>query len=91
MKPILTVSEYESKNMDSKSGKGMLDVNEVARLIKVDVNTVMLWSKLGILKSHSVGNSGKRVFRRSDLTGFLTREDDDRNKYTKEITHPPEN
>ena len=77
--------------MVNNLGDNLLEVNEVARLLKLDVNTIIRWSQIGILKSCGVGNDGTSLFRRSDLVGFLTREEDDRIKRTRGISHPPEN
>jgi predicted site-specific integrase-resolvase len=70
---------------------GMLKANEVAQLLKIGVNTILLWSKLGIFKSYRLGHNGKRGYKRDDLVSFLIEDEDGQITHPKEIKSNPGN
>ena len=51
----------------------VLTVGEVARLLKIHVNTVRRWSNRGILKAYRIGPGGDRRFRRKDILALFPR------------------
>jgi DNA-binding transcriptional MerR regulator len=50
---------------------GMLTASQVAQLLKIDINTVQLWNKMGVLKLHRTGFDGERKYKREDIVSFL--------------------
>jgi excisionase family DNA binding protein len=49
----------------------MLTISDVARLLKVHINTVRRWSNQGMLKAYRIGSRGDRRFRQEDVDSFL--------------------
>ena len=49
----------------------MLTTNEVARIIRVHVNTVRRWSNQGVLKTYYISLRGDRRYKREDIANFL--------------------
>ena len=69
--PALTISSEineVSNHMDT-----MLTTREVARLLKLHINTVRRWSNQGILRAYRVGSRGDRRFIRQDVENLLTK------------------
>ena len=56
---------------DSLSTSRMLTVSEVAHMLHVHVNTIRLWSKLGVLKSYRIGQRRDYRFNIEDVETFL--------------------
>ena len=55
---------------NSKSN-GALTAREVARLLKINITTVLLWSKMGVLKPYRTGADGERKYKREDIVSFF--------------------
>ncbi|HEY86963.1 MAG TPA: helix-turn-helix domain-containing protein [Dehalococcoidia bacterium] len=49
----------------------MLNVEEVARILNVHINTVRRWSNNGIIKTYRIGPRGDRRYQYDDVTRFL--------------------
>jgi excisionase family DNA binding protein len=49
----------------------MLNVEEVARILNVHINTVRRWSNNGIIKTYRIGPRGDRRYLYDDVTRFL--------------------
>lgn len=49
----------------------MLTVSDVARLIRVHINTVRRWSNQGVLKAYYISSRGDRRFQKEDIYNFL--------------------
>ncbi len=58
---------------NNKESDHMMTTSEVARLLKVHINTVRRWSDQGILKAYRVGSRGDRRFDKADVATFLSR------------------
>jgi excisionase family DNA binding protein len=50
----------------------MMTTREVARFLKVHINTVRRWANSGILKTYRVGPRGDRRFKKEDINTFVT-------------------
>ena len=60
------VSDVEAEKLDA-----LLTAGEAASLLHVHINTVRIWSNLGILPSFRIGPRCDRRFRKKDLMSFL--------------------
>ncbi len=56
----------ESENLDN-----MLTTGEVARLLRVHINTVRRWNNQGVIHAYRIGARGDRRFRQQDIQNFL--------------------
>ena len=54
----------------------MLTTSDVARILSVHINTVRRWSNQGILKSYRIGSRGDRRYRKEDIDGFFSKNND---------------
>jgi excisionase family DNA binding protein len=52
-------------------GESMMTTRDVARLLKVHVNTVRRWGNLGMFKTYRVGPRGDRRFKKEDINTFV--------------------
>ncbi len=57
--------------MASHNNNTMLNVEEVARILNVHINTVRRWSNNGMIKTYRVGPRGDRRYQYDDVTRFL--------------------
>ncbi len=57
--------------MASRNNNTMLNVEEIARILNVHINTVRRWSNNGIIKTYRIGPRGDRRFRKEDVALFL--------------------
>jgi excisionase family DNA binding protein len=54
-----------------RNNNTMLNVEEVARILNVHINTVRRWSNNGIIKTYRIGPRGDRRYQYDDVTRFL--------------------
>ena len=54
-----------------RNNNTMLNVEEVARILNVHINTVRRWSNQGLLKTYRIGPRGDRRYQYDDVTRFL--------------------
>ena len=57
--------------MASRNNNTMLNVEEVARILNVHINTVRRWSNNGMIKTYRIGPRGDRRYQYDDVTNFL--------------------
>jgi excisionase family DNA binding protein len=48
----------------------MLTTSEVARILRVHINTVRRWANQGVLTSYRIGSRGDRRFKKVDIDRF---------------------
>jgi excisionase family DNA binding protein len=48
----------------------MLTTSDVARILRVHINTVRRWANQGVLASYRIGSRGDRRFTRADIDRF---------------------
>jgi excisionase family DNA binding protein len=57
--------------MASHNNTTMLNIEQVARILNVHINTLRRWSNQGFLKTYRVGPRGDRRYKYDDVTHFL--------------------
>jgi len=60
-----------SRQKSDLGSEAMLTISDIARLLKVHINTVRRWSNQGMLKAYRIGPRGDRRFRWEDVDVFL--------------------
>ena len=55
-----------------EGNSNLLTTGDVARLLRLHINTVRRWSDSGIIGSQRVGPRNDRIFSREDITRFVT-------------------
>ncbi len=63
--------------LEPKESEIMLTAGEVARLLRVHINTLRRWSNQGLIKAYRIGNRGDRRFRQQDISSFLAQKNQD--------------
>ena len=49
----------------------VLTARDVARILKINIDTVLLWSKMGVLKPYRTSVNGEQKYQREDIKSFL--------------------
>ena len=55
-----------------EGNSNLLTTGDVARLLRLHINTVRRWSDSGIIRSQRVGPRSDRIFLWEDITRFVT-------------------
>ena len=63
--------------LEPKESNMMLTTGEVARLLRVHINTLRRWTNQGLIKAYRIGNRGDRRFRQQDISSFLAQRNQD--------------
>lgn len=56
---------------DNNRSNDVLTASQVARLLKIDINTVIRWSEMGVLKTYNTDSNGDPMYKLEDIKGFL--------------------
>ena len=71
----MNTSPNRKKGTENNSAAvSLLAISEACRFLHVHRNTLMRWSKLGIIKTYSFGPRREIGFRRDDLEALLVEE-----------------
>jgi excisionase family DNA binding protein len=57
--------------MASHNNTTMLNIEQVAHILNVHINTVRRWSNQGLLKTYRIGPRGDRRYKYDDVTRLL--------------------
>ena len=67
--------KYEDSNEIEFSSLKMITIQEAAQLLNVPVDTIKMWSEIGVLKTYHNGRNHTEMFRLDDIETFLENDD----------------
>lgn len=72
---MFNLVQLSSTNMNAELEE-LISIQEAARILNVNVQTLRRWDRTGVLKAVRVGNRrgvGDRRYRKSDIEAYLSR------------------
>ena len=61
------INEGEKRTGRDGENNGVLTADEVARLLNINIGTVLLWSEMGVFKLFRTGVVGERKYQHEDI------------------------